>query len=149
MSAPAGWYPTSEGGLRYWDGTGWWTSDVAPAPGQGTEPVQPNPAAAATQPSVSAGPAGRAGVPAWFGWGGLVVVALLGAVSSGVSGFFSLAGVYLFVVAVIALVRGRVSWARLRSRGAGAGTLGGALALTAVGGATATPTEPAPAAVPR
>ena len=49
MSAPAGWYPTSEGGLRYWDGTGWWTSDVAPAPGQGTEPVQPNPAAAATQ----------------------------------------------------------------------------------------------------
>lgn len=147
MSAPAGWYPTPEDGLRYWDGTGW-TSHVAPTPAQRTEPVQPNPAASATQPSLAAGPAGRARVPAWFGWGGLVVVALLGAVSSGVSGVFSLAGVYLFVVAVIALVRGRVSWARLRSRAAGAGTLGVALALTAVGGATATPTEPAPAAVP-
>ena len=147
MNAPAGWYPTPDGGLRYWDGTRW-TSHVATAPTGPRPPAGPNPTAPTGRPSVGAKPAGRVSAPAWFGWGGLVVVASFGALSSGVSGGLSLAGVYLFVVAVIALVRGRVRWARLRSRAAGAGALGVALVLTAVGGATATPTDPTPEAAP-
>ena len=84
----------------------------------------------------------------WIGWGGLCLTALLGAASSGVSGLFSLAGVYVFVVAVVALVRGRVPWARLRSRAAGGAALGVAIALAVVGGATADPQDPPPAVTP-
>ena len=61
---------------------------------------------------------------------------------------FILSGAYVFVVAVVALVRGRVAWARLPSRAWAAGALGIALALTAVGGATASPTDQPPAAAP-
>jgi hypothetical protein len=75
-------------------------------------------------------------------------VALLGAVVSGVSGSFILAGAYVAVVAVVALVRGRVTWARLRSRAAAGGALGVALALTVVGGAAATPPDQPPVAAP-
>ncbi|HET7823602.1 MAG TPA: DUF1524 domain-containing protein [Ornithinibacter sp.] len=81
-----------------------------------------------------------------FGWGGLGLTALLGAATSGVSGLFSLAGFYVFVVAVVALVRGRVPWARLRTRAAGGAALGVAIALAVVGGATADPQVPPPAA---
>ena len=84
----------------------------------------------------------------WIGGGGLALVAGLGAASSGVSGLFSLAGFYVFVVAVVALVRGRVRWARLRSRAAGGAALGVAIALAFVGGATADPQDPPPAATP-
>ena len=147
MGAPAGWYPTPDGELRYWDGSRW-TSHVAPAQTGTRPPAGPNQAAPTGRPSLGSGPAGRVSVRAWFGWGGLVVVALLGVLSSGVSGLFTLTGVYLFVVAVIALVRGRVRWARLPSRAAGAGAVGVALVLTAVGGATATPTDSTPHAAP-
>jgi hypothetical protein len=81
-----------------------------------------------------------------IGWGGLGLTALLGAATSGVSGLFSLAGFYVFVVAVVALVRGRVPWARLRTRAAGGAALGVAIALAVVGGATAAPQDPPPAA---
>jgi hypothetical protein len=85
---------------------------------------------------------------AWIGWGGLGLTALLGAASSGVSGLFTLSACYVFVVAVVALVRGRVPWARLRTRAAGGAALGVALALGAVGGATADPQGAPPAAAP-
>ncbi len=91
----------------------------------------------------------RLGAARWFGWGGLGITALLGAAVGGVSGFFGLAGTYLLVIAVVALIRGRVAWARLRSPGTAAGALGIALALTVMGGATATRTEHAPEAAPR
>jgi len=61
---------------------------------------------------------------------------------------FSLSGSYVFVVAVIALIHGRVGWAWLRSRAMAVGALGIAVALTLVGGALATPSEQAPAAAP-
>ena len=58
-------------------------------------------------------------------------------------------GLYLLVVAVVALIRGRVGWVRLRTRTAGAVALRVALAMLVVAGATATPTPEAPvAAVP-
>jgi Excalibur calcium-binding domain/Protein of unknown function (DUF1524) len=85
---------------------------------------------------------------AWIGWGGLGLTALLGAASSGVSGLFTLSACYVFVVAVVALVRGRVPWARLRTRAAGGAALGVAVALGAVGGATADPQGALPAAAP-
>jgi hypothetical protein len=62
-----------------------------------------------------------------------------------VPGFFSLSGCYVLVVAVVALVRGRVAWAGMRSRATGSVALGVALALAAVGGATADPPPDPPA----
>ena len=111
---------------------------------------------------------GRAGsgVAQWFGWGGLLLVAALGAASSGVGGLFVLSGLYVLVVAVVALIRGRVSWAMLSTRAAGGVAVGAAIALIVVGAiatdapapsvttpsssappaATSTSTPPAPAA---
>ena len=140
-STPAGWYPTPDGRLRYWDGTGW-TGHFAPVPTR-----SPAPPTVAPAPGVRL-PTGRptAGLAVWLGWGGLLLSALLGVASSGVGGLFSITGVYVLVVAIVALVRGHVDWARIRGR-AGAGVaLGAAVTLFMVGGATATPTDSPPAA---
>ena len=149
MSAPAGWYPTPEGKRRYWDGTQW-TPHITPAPlPQGASGTAPSP----SMPRSAGSNAGREwltrlGVAGWCGWVGAGLVVLLGAASGGLSGMLILSGVYVFVVAVVALVRGGVAWARLRSRAAAAGALGVALAMTAVGGATATPAPQTPGAAP-
>lgn len=137
MSASAGWYPTPEGRLRYWDGRQW-TEHFAPAPGL------EQPARTTSSPSAPR-PVGRAqrGVAWWLGWGGLLLLALLGMASSGVSGLFILAGMYVLVVAVVALFRGHVTWARIRTRATAGIVTGGAIVLTMVGGATATPTPSA------
>jgi len=79
-----------------------------------------------------------------FGWGGLALVVLLGALTSGSSGAVGMLGLYVLVVAVIALARGRVGWARLGSRAAGAVALGTALVLITVGAIAAPPSRPAP-----
>lgn len=140
MSAPAGWYPTSDGQLRYWDGAQW-TRHLAPSPAgqQSDDYSQPADRIHALAPNrgrlVDVGPS------TWCGFGGLGIVALLGAVSAGVGGLFSLSGVYVLLVAVIALIRGQVRWAGLRSRAAGSVALGVALVLAAVGGATADPPQ--------
>ncbi len=132
MSTPAGWYPEGDG-LRYWDGTRW-TEHVAPAPAPA---------------DVAARPAGTvAGPAAWFGWGGLVAVTFLGGLTSGVSGFFMGAGGYVLVVALVALVRGRVGWARLPGRAAAGVALAGAVGLAGIGGATADPAPTTTAAPP-
>ena len=146
MSAAPGWYPTGEGQLRYWDGRRW-TQHIAPAPTPLTSPV-PAPFVAPGRSGTSAGWLARMGVSGWFGWGGLGILAVMGAAGSGLSGLFSLSGSYVFVVAVVALVRGRVAWAGLRSRVTAAGGLGVAFALAAVGGATATPAAQHPSAAP-
>jgi hypothetical protein len=88
----------------------------------------------------------RAGPAPWLGWGGLGLTALLGLVTSGVSGLLSITGVYVLVVALVALVRGHVHWARIRGRAAGGAALGAALILSIAGGATATPTDEPPSA---
>lgn len=81
---------------------------------------------------------GRAGsgVARWFGWGGLLLVAALGAASSGVGGLFVLSGLFVLVVGVVALLRGRVSWAMLSTRAAGGVAVGAAIALIVVGAVT-------------
>lgn len=76
------------------------------------------------------------GWAARWGWGGLAVFALTGAVS-GLSELLTAVGAYLLVVALVVLVRGRVEWARLRGRAAGGVALGTALAMMIVGGAMA------------
>jgi len=90
----------------------------------------------------------RPGLAVWFGWGGLVLVALLGAASSGVSGFFILSSMYVLVVAMVALIRGRVGWAHLPGRAAGGIALGAALVLFIVGVETADPSADVPVATP-
>lgn len=147
MGVPAGWYSTPQGNLRYWDGTAW-TRHVAQAPTRQAVADQARPAAVSGDTAPARGEPARAVVASWLGWGGLGLAALVGAASSGVSGLFTLGGTYLLVVALIALVRGRVGWAQLRTRVAGGAALGAAVALTLVGGATAGPPDPTPADAP-
>ena len=64
-----------------------------------------------------------------FGWGGLALAALIGALSSGFSGAAVMSGLFALVVGVIALARGRVGWAQLGSRAAGGLALGAAVVL--------------------
>ena len=143
MNAPAGWYPTDHSNLRYWDGVQW-TEHVALANTPGASALETN-SRPAVRVSPTAGPS-AAGVATWAGWGGLFLVALLGAGATGVSGVFIMTALYVLVVAVLALVRGRVAWARLRGRAAGGFALGGAVMLFIVGAATADPTPTTPTA---
>ena len=144
MNPPAGWYPTDDG-TRYWDGVRWTdhvaTSSAVPA---GSAPANPSAAAPAAQPVSQ----GRPGMATWFGWGGLVLVALLGAAGTGASGVFILSGTYVLVVAVVAVIRGRVGWARLPGRAAGGIAVGAAFGLVMVGGAIAAPPQDTPVAAP-
>lgn len=91
---------------------------------------------------------GNSKTAAWLGWGGLAVFALLG-LTSGFGGVLMFAGLFAFVVAVIALARGRVSWAHLPSRAMGGIALVGSIVAMSVGGAIAPATpvadsKPAP-----
>lgn len=136
MNAPAGWYPVPGGNLRYWDGARW-TSCLAPDPNRAAsaDAATGSLASESTEPLPDSDV--RVGVAGWFGWGGLCLVALSGAISSGVAGFLILSGSYLLVVALVALIRGRVGWARLRSRAAGGVACAVAMAFAFVGAATA------------
>lgn len=84
-----------------------------------------------------------------LGWGGLGAWTLLGLIS-GISGALIMAGMFAFVVAIIALARGRVNWARLPSRASGAMALVGSIVAMLIGAVMA-PQAPATAtkAVPR
>jgi hypothetical protein len=146
MDTPAGWYPTAEGSLRYWDGRQW-TLHVAPSPGSEASPGAGSPSSPSERPAPVRGRRLRVGPAGWFGWGGLCLVALVGAASSGVGGLLTMSGVYVVVVALVALVRGRVRWARLRTRAAGGVALGVAMAVAIGGAATADPPK-APSAAP-
>lgn len=71
------------------------------------------------------------------GFGGLALVALLGAASSGFSGAAVMSGAYTLVVALVALFRGRVKWAHLQTRTASTGIIFVALVVIALGSALA------------
>jgi hypothetical protein len=62
------------------------------------------------------------------------------------SGMFGFTGMYVLVVAVVALIRGHVDWARIRGRGAAGVAVGVAFMLSVVGGATANPSGETPSA---
>jgi len=138
MTAPAGWYQQSDGQQRYWDGE-LWTQHFAPGipddrtagPTMGREPLP--------------GSGHRRFCAADFiGWGSLALVALLGAMTSGLSGAAVMLGLFLLIVAGLALIRGQVAWARLGSRAAGGAALAAALGFMTVGAVTAPPISPAP-----
>jgi len=71
--APAGWYPTPDGRLRYWDGSTW-TEHFGPEPvgSLGAESMEP-----AAEDARPVGAPSRSWRP-WLGWGGLVLAAVLG-----------------------------------------------------------------------
>ncbi|WP_082593064.1 DUF2510 domain-containing protein [Phycicoccus sp. Soil803] len=134
-NTPAGWYPQADGQQRYWNGVSW-TEHVAP--GVLTQPVS----GSSSKPTQVAAPRSRFGKAAAFGWGGLALTALIGALSSGFSGAAILAGLFALVLGLIALARGRVGWARLRNRAAGGVVIGVALALLTIGAVAAPPAAP-------
>lgn len=133
MSNPAGWYPQPDGRQRYWDGE-LWTEHFAPGVPAETTAL---PLLKTEQATESSGR--RFSKAALFGWGGLALVVLIGALSSGFSGAVVMLGVFALAVGVIALARGRVGWARLGSRASGGVAIAAALALLIVGGITAPP----------
>jgi len=145
VSSPAGWYLQGDGRQRYWDGE-LWTDHFAP-----DVPVVTNQAGSTGgKPTLRSfkkkhetSSSGRSfGVADSFGCGGLVLTVLLGAVSSGFSGALVMLGLFVLVVEVVALARGRVGWARLGSRVAGGAALGVALVLMTVGAVAAPPSKP-------
>jgi hypothetical protein len=140
-NAPAGWYPQADGQQRYWNGESW-TEHVAP--GVRTQPVS----GSSSKPTQLAAPRSRFGKAAAFGWGGLALTALIGGLSSGLSGAAILAGLFALVLGAIALARGRVGWARLGNRAAGGAVIGAALALLTIGALAAPPAAPSSNALP-
>lgn len=79
-----------------------------------------------------------------FGWGGLTFAGVIGAIRSGFSGAAMMLGFFSLVVGVIALVRGRVGWAGLRSRTAGGVVLAASMIFMTVGALAPPPTTSAP-----
>jgi len=79
-----------------------------------------------------------------FGWGGLTLAGVIGAISSGFSGAAMMLGFFALVVGVIALARGRVGWAGLRSRTTGGVVLGASMIIITVGALAPPPTASAP-----
>ncbi len=100
------------------------------------------PASAADRPARSAG-----GVPPslWLGWAGLFAFGLLGLVSGGLASTLIFLGLYVCVVGVVALARGRVTWARLGTRAAGGTASVAGLAVLLVGGAVSPSSTPSSA----
>jgi len=134
MGIPAGWYPQADGQQ--------WTEHFAP--GVPAKTPQDDIPGGKPADTIAATSGRRVGMAEWFGWGGLEFVVLSGAVGSGFSGAMAAYGLFAFVVAVIALVRGQVGWARLRSRAAGGAALAVALVLITIFGIAApegTPTS--------
>jgi len=143
VSSPAGWYPQPDGRQRYWDGERW--TDHFAADKGATSPAELS--GEGPSPSVGmiekvAGRGRRFGPACWFGWGGLTLLVLIGALSSGLSGAAMMFGLFAFIVGVIALIRGQIGWARLPSRAAAAGVLAGSIVAFTVGAVTAPTPKP-------
>ena len=85
----------------------------------------------------------RFGAADAFGWGGLTLAGVIGVIRSGLSGAAMMLGLFALVVAVIALARGQVGWARLGSRAAGGVALGASMITIAVGALAPPPTTSA------
>jgi len=86
---------------------------------------------------------GVAGAAGAIGWGGLTISGVIGAIRSGFSGAAMMVGFFVLVVAVIALARGQVGWARLGSRAAGGVALGASMITMTVGALASPPTTSA------
>lgn len=147
------WPPAPAGWLFFMDET---RPVPTPAAAALRRPGQHLPPALAATPRDQAPPAGAPpGAPATpstrqvqpsrlFGWGGAVVLVLLGLLS-GLSGALIMGGIYVLAVSVVALIRGRVRWAYLPTRTAGVAAL--VTSLVAVGaGAAAQPPRATPTA---
>lgn len=78
-----------------------------------------------------------------FGWGGLTFAGVIGAIRSGFSGATMTLGFFALVVGVIALARGRVGWAGLRSRTAGGVVLAASMIIMTIGALAPPPTTSA------
>lgn len=89
----------------------------------------------------------RRGLADRLGWGALALAVLVGALSGGVSGAASMFAMFALIVGLIALVRGQVAWARIRSRAAAAGVLAVSVVALTIG-ANAAPTSTNHADVP-
>ncbi len=136
MSSPAGWYPQADGRQRYWDGELWterFKGDVT-AETIASPWLKTTPPAASTGRSFSKAAA--------FGWGGLALVCLAGALTSGLSGATGMLGCSTLMIGVFALTRGHVGWARLRSRAAGGVAVGVAVLLFIFGALVAPSSTP-------
>jgi hypothetical protein len=129
LSIPAGWYPQPDGHLP----AGWypqpdaqrshlggelWTEQLAPG-----VPQAPTAFPLLEKEHVAASSGRRFGVADSLGWGGLILVVLIGALSFGFRGATMMFGLFALVVGVIALARGRVGWARMGSRATGSAVL--------------------------
>jgi hypothetical protein len=75
----------------------------------------------------------RVGKSEAFGCGGLAVAVLVGALASGFRGAMIMSGLFGLVVGVVAVARGRVSWARLENRAWGGAMLSAALVVLVAG----------------
>ncbi len=76
------------------------------------------------------------------GWGAVGLVAALGAVSGGAGGALVLGGLAILMVAGVALARGSLAWAGLRSRRMAALAAGAGVMAMGVGTAVADPAPP-------
>lgn len=95
QQAQPGWYDDGQGNLRWWDGTQWSEQYVYPVP-----------------PTQSASKAVSSTAALWLVLGivGTVLFAIIGAASSGFSGFLIGASLPILVTAIIGLARRRRTW---------------------------------------
>lgn len=99
--------------------------------------------AIATSPSHPAAGSRRHVTPSrFFGWGAAMLFALLG-LTSGIGGVLVMIGIYALMVAVVAIIRGRLGWAHLPSRTAGVVALVASVVAVGAGGALL-PVRPGP-----
>ena len=121
MTAPAGWYPQSDGQLRYWDGE-LWAEQFAP----GVPPVT----------TAAVGMAhSKLSLVAWVAALALLLLfTIAGVATSGAGGALIMLGLAALVAGVVAAVRGRLPLLRLASRRAGLLVAASGLAVTMVGG---------------
>lgn len=105
------------------------------SPAAGAAPSSMAPALVQAEPQTPAAPAplpDRSRLLAGVGWGSLAMTALVG-LTSGIGGVLLFAGLFAFVVAIVAVIRGRVTWAHLPTRGAGAVALAGSVVAVVIG----------------
>ena len=116
------------------------TAPIAPAsPGLGGAPSAPF-----AVPAVVALTAGASGLrsPQVLLVAVVALVLLVGVFLAGFDAVLILGGLAVLMVGVVAVIRGRVRWARIASRGVGAAVVAGGLALLVAGGLLV-PTQPA------
>lgn len=90
----------------------------------------------------------RGGLADRLGWGGLALAVLVGAITGGFSGAAAMAGWFVLIVGLVALLRGGVRWARLGSRARGGAAVAGGLVAITIAGSPGPASQPDSLAVP-